>query len=66
MLTPEQARQVAQRTREIEERSEARTDAMLDRLIAKRMKHLQATTPSTTMSHSEKAPDSSQTSPDRK
>ena len=66
MLTPEQARQAAQRTREIEARAEARTDAMLDRLIAKRRKHLQAGTPTTTTLHSEKAPDSSRTSQDPK
>ena len=45
MLTQEEMREVTQRIMRIEEEAEARTEEMLDRLIAKRERRSQAGTP---------------------
>ena len=64
MLTQEEMHEVTQRIMRIEAEAEARTEAMLDRLIAKRERLSQAGIPATTMPLSNNAQDTSQTPSD--
>lgn len=66
MLTKEQIQRYHEITERVEAEAEARTEAMLDRLIAKRERLSQAGMPVTTMPLSDNAQDTSQTSRDPK
>lgn len=64
MLTKEQIQRYHEIIERVEAEAEARTEEMLDRLIAKRERRSQAGTPTTTMPLSDHAQDSSQTPSD--
>lgn len=61
MLTKEQIQRYHEITERVEAEAEARTEEMLDRLIAKRERLSQAGTPTTTMSQKNTLQDTSQT-----